>query len=61
MCDTATHSLISVPQLCKDKKAVVIFDSCGAVVYQRDAHVDSAINDIKEISFNTISLFSPHI
>ena len=51
VCDTATHSLISVPQLCKDKKAVVIFDSCGAVVYRRDAHVDSAINDIKEFSF----------
>ena len=50
ICLDATTTLLSVPQLCMEKGAIVIMDSVGAIAVQRDAFNTAHVNCIKQHS-----------
>ena len=50
LCLDATTTLLSVPQLCKEREAIVIMDAVGAIAVESDAFNTSHVNCIKKHS-----------
>ena len=50
LCLDATTTLLSVPQLCKEREAIVIMDAVGAIAVESDAFNKSHVNCIKKHS-----------
>ena len=44
-------TLLSVPQVCQELGASVVFNSSGAVAYKNDSHTDDVFNGLKDYSF----------
>ena len=51
ICTGASFTLLSVPQVCQELGASVVFNSSGAVAYKNDSFSDDVFNGLKNYSF----------
>ena len=50
ICTGASFTLLSVPQVCEELLASIVFNSSGTVAYKNDSHTADVFNGLKDYS-----------